>query len=175
MGAEAQDPSYLLHPDDIPLRQLTAVKSDLLAILHKQWNLRWTQNLLKSDALALATKLWFPEINSKRSCELINNRPREDYSIIMQAITGFNHLGHHESNIDLSKNTSAICTICRKPGSDMTTEHLFTECDALALTRLRMFGTHCPELKSLSSQQFCRFLLEANIAWLPVDNTGTGQ
>ena len=87
MGAVAQDPSFLLDPDDIPLRQLSAIKAELLEILHNQWNKRWTQNLLKSDALAAETKTWFPEVNSKKSFELIRNRPREDYSIIVQANT----------------------------------------------------------------------------------------
>ena len=175
MGAEAKDLSYLLDPQDIPLRQLSAVKAELLSILRHQWHLRWTQNLLKNDAPADETKIWFPDISSKKAHDLIHNRPREDYSIIVQAITGFNHLANHEGRIDKSKNTSKICSKCRKPGSLMTTEHLFKDCDALATLRLELFGNHNPELTSLTSRQFCRFLSRANVAWLPVDDTGSTQ
>ena len=49
----------------------------------------------------------------------------------------------------------------------MTTEHLFTDCEALGLLRLNIFGTLNPILCTLTTGQFVRFLDEANIDWLP--------
>ena len=170
-GAIAEDVEALLEPQDIPLRPLSSIKYEILQLLRKQWNTRWTQNTNK-DAGSVQTKLWFPELNSKKSFQLMHQRNRFDFSILVQAITGFNHLSYHNAKIDKSENTSRRCTICKKSvlsGEVMTTRHLFTECEALGLLRLRNFGTHEPVISQLPISQVTRFLTEANdiIPWLP--------
>ena len=87
-------------------------------------------------------------------------------SIMVQAITGFNHLAYYESKVN---DCSPNCTICRRP-LKMTTEHLFTECEALINLRLRVFGHHCPQVNAISVVQLVRFLKEANVDWLPFEN-----
>ena len=121
---------------------------------------------------AKEAKLWFPEIDSKKSFLLMHQRSRVDFSILVQAITGFTHLMNHNGRIDKSENTSRRCTICKisvLTGQKMTAEHLFTKCDALAAIRLRVFGTHEPIISKLKILQIPRFLTEANkiIPWLP--------
>ena len=51
----------------------------------------------------------------------------------------------------------------------MTTEHIFTECEALGALRLRIFGTHEPIIHQIKVSQTIRFLTEATkiIPWLP--------
>ena len=133
-GAEAIDVEALLEPQDIPLRPLSAIKFDLMKILRQQWNIRWTTSTDKDGRESAAeTKLWFPEINSKKSFQLLHQRDRVDFSILIQAITGFNHLSNHNARIDKLENTSRRCTICKASvltGEVMTTKHLFTECES---------------------------------------------
>ena len=129
---------------------------------------------------AKETKLWFPEINSKKSFELMHQRSRLDFSILVQAITGFNHLSNHNAKLDKMENTSRRCTICKASvltGEVMTTNHLFTECEALGLLRLRIFGTHEPVISQLKISQVIRFLTAANkiIPWLPEGYTNINR
>ena len=144
-----------------------------MKILRQQWNMRWTQSTNKDGREAAAeTKLWFPEINSKKSFQLLHQRNRVDFSILIRAITGFNHLSNHNARIGKTENTSRRCTICRRSvltGEVMTTKHLFTECEALGALRLQNFGTHIPIIHQLSVSQVTRFLTEASkiIPWLP--------
>ena len=51
------------------------------------------------DAKAENTKLWSPEVNPKKSYQLTNKRTRYEYSKIVQAITGCNHLAQYENKI----------------------------------------------------------------------------
>ena len=168
IGAEARNDEALIDPRDVPYRQLSAVKYDLMQLLRKEWNRRWTLN----EKDARETKLWFPEINSRKSFELMHQRSRFDFSILVQAITGFNHLSNHNARLDKMENTSRKCTICKASvltGQFMTTNHIFTECDALARYRLRIFGTHEPIISQLTVSQTIRFLTETAkiIPWLP--------
>ena len=149
-------------------RRLSALKFDIMQLLRNEWNKRWTADPLQ----AKETKLWFPEIDSKKSFQLMYQRNRFDFSILVQAITGANHLMYYEGKIDKTENTSRRCTICKASvmtGQMMTTKHIFTECDRLAWLRLQAFGTHEPIISELSIQAVNRFLTEANeiIPWLP--------
>ena len=162
-GAEGEG---LLDPSDIPLRVMTTIKSELYSFVQNGWQRRWKHNVFK-EAPALATKLWFPAVNPKKAFQLISNRSRKDYSIMVQAITGFNHLAYHESKVNaIAAQRGSNCTICRRP-LKMTAEHIFTECEVFATQRLRIFGHHRPEVETITVPQLTRFLNEAKVGWLP--------
>ena len=162
-GAEGDG---LLDPEDIPLRALSTLKSEISKFVQKNWQKRWKHNIYK-EAPALATKLWFPDLNPKKAYDLLKNRNRTDYSIMVQAISGFNHLAYYESKVNYE--VSSNCNICRRP-LKMMTEHIFAECEAFGTLRLRIFGHHSPRLETISVVQLVRFLKEANIDWLLTDN-----
>ena len=166
-GAEAWDRESLLWDFEVPERPFASIKTELQEIMLKQWDRRWKQNIFK-EAKAEATKLWFPSIDLKKAFTLIKNSNRVQYSILMQAITGFNHLRAHSSKVDLNKNIGPNCNICKQEYA-MTAEHILTRCDAFGLLRLHIFGREDPKLNNLTPRQLARFLDEANIGWLPGD------
>ena len=155
-------------PLEIPLKSLAAIKTAIHPYFIKEWDRRWLHNLLGTPAKCLATKDWFPKVNPKRSFELLSNRSRYEYSILVHAITGHNHLAYHEHKQDNSKDPT--CYLCKKPGSLMTSRHIFTNCDALALQRHHYLGHHSPIAPfTFSVNQAIRFLRVTNIGWLPSD------
>ena len=112
--------------------------------------------------------MWFPEVNPKKSYQLTNKRTRYEYSKIVQAITGCNHLAQYENKIGNPEVHTPQCTYCNKLGSVENTEHLFTSCDFFAITRLQQFGTHEPlpeTLKDIEVDKFVDFMNMIN--WLP--------
>ena len=166
-GAAAVDIECLVHPDDLPLRSLGSLKTELYPFFTKLWETRWIENLLDQPKCK-PTKLWFPKLNTKLSYQLISGRSRYEYSVLLHALTGHNHLAYHEHKIN--NQISPICTICKDPDSKMTTEHLFTECEALASLRLQIFGVHNPETPfTLTVDQITLFLRETNVGWLPAN------
>ena len=67
---------------------------------------------------------------------------------------------------------SPKCTVCDIDGTVMTTQHLFTECEALAQTRMSVFGKLTLDIPyDISIPAAVRFLRETaeKIGWLPVD------
>ena len=108
----------------------------------------------------------FPTLNPKKAFQLASGRSRYEYSILVHAITGHNHLAYHENK--QNKEVSPMCTLCEEPDSIMSTQHLFTECPALALNRHMIFGHHSPSVPyQLSIPAAVRFLRETNVGWLP--------
>ena len=162
-GAEGEG---LQHPDDLPLRSFSTIKSEIFKIMQSQWNDRWVNNTL-NQAKAKATKLWFPEINPKKSYDIVQNRTRYDFSEFVHCITGSNHLAYFEKKLKTTDNPK--CTFCKNPEMDETAEHLFTICDALATMRLQIFGHHdlTNKLHELPISQVALFM--KSIAWMPVD------
>ena len=64
------------------------------------------------------------------------------------------------------------CTLCNKEGTQETTRHFLTECDALAAARLRTFGTHAPTVPyTFTIAQATNFLktYTGEVGWLPAD------
>ena len=52
----------------------------------------------------------------------------------------------------------------------MTSRHIFTDCEALALQRLQYLGHHAPTVPyTFSVRQAVKFLRETKIGWLPAD------
>ena len=162
-GAEGEGLQY---PDDLPLRSFSIIKREIFKVMQTQWNTRWVNNTL-SQAPAKATKLWFPEINPKKSYEIVQNRTRYNFSEFVHCITGSNHLAYFEYKLNNSDSTK--CTFCNDPKMDETAEHLFTRCDALALIRLQLFGDHdlTNKLHELPIKQVALFM--KYIKWMPGD------
>ena len=159
----------LVHPNDIPLPSLATIKTKIYAHLRKEWTRRW-QNPKPTQAQCRQTKQWFPTPNPLRSFQLMSGRSRYEYSVLLHAITGHNHLAYHENKHDTQH--SPMCTVCNVEGTLMTTQHLFTECEALARERLSVFGNHQLEVPyKFTIPAAIRFLRETSekIGWLPVD------
>ena len=166
IGAQGQDKESHIFEDDLPYRSFNVVKSEIHGYFMKEWNTRWVNNFYK--AKCRETKHWFPTINPRKAFQLISGRSRYEYSILVHAITGHNHLAYHENK--QNKEHSPVCTLCEEPGSLMTTKHLFTECPSIALTRQLTFGTHAPEVPyTFSTHAAVRFLRETNVGWLPTE------
>ena len=163
-GAEGEG---ILYEHDLPRRTFATVKHEIFKKMQSQWNLRWKNNTL-AQAPAIASKLWFPEINPKKSYEIAHNRSRYDYSVFVHCITGSNHLAYFEKK--LKTTDSAMCTYCSDPNMVETAKHLFTECEALAQQRLQIFGHHdlSDKLHELPINQVARFL--TYITWMPGDD-----
>ena len=116
------------------------------------------------------TKHWFPTPHPLKSFQLLNGRSRYEYSVLLHAITGHNHLAYHENKHNTQ--SSPMCTVCNIDGTSMTTQHLFTECEALAQTRLSVFGKLTLDIPyDISIPAAVRFLRKKGekIGWLPVD------
>ena len=167
LGAIAADTESLVHPDDIPLMSLHSLKVKVHPYLVKRWDYRWVNNMY-DQAKCKETKDWFPKSNAKLAFQLLSGRSRYEFSILIHAITGHNHLAYHESKQD--SRVSPMCFICQQSGTLMTTKHLFTECDAFGLLRLRIFGTDKPSTPyTFSVNQAVLFLRESNVGWLPTN------
>ena len=164
LGAIAADFESLVHPDDIPLPSLKALKTQIYEYFMKEWNRRWITNAYSAPPCR-QTKLVFPEVNPKKAFELLAGRNRYEFSTLVHAITGHNHLPYHEHV--QNRQVSPTCTICEIDGTLMTLEHLITECEAFGNLRLNMFGTHNPQLTSLKIEEVARFLRVTNVGWLP--------
>ena len=168
-GAMAKNLATLVHPEDIPLQTLATLKSKVYSHLKAEWTRRW-QNPLPKQAKCRQTKHWFPRPNPRTSYQLLSGRSRYEYSILVHAITGHNHLSYHENKHNTEH--SPMCTVCNIPGTSMTTQHLFTDCEALANKRLKIFGTHTINIPyDISIQNAVQFLRECSedVGWLPVD------
>ena len=166
LGAVATDYESLVHPDDIPLPSLQALKSQIFDYFMKEWNRRWIANAYGQPPCR-QTKLVFPTINPKKSFEFTSGKSRYEFSTLIHAITGHNHLPYHEHV--QNRQISPTCTICKIEGSLMTLEHLITECEAFGTLRLEMFGTHNPQLSLLKANEVARFIRTTNVGWLPAD------
>ena len=164
----ALDEDFLVHPDEIPLPTTSSIKHEIYLFFVAEWNKRWKDTTRKPKCAA--TKDWFPSINPRHSYQLMNGRSRYEYSVLLQAITGHNHLAYHESKMD--DTIDPKCTLCKKEGTKETTRHFLTECDALAAARLRTFGTHTPAVPyTFTIAQVTNFLktYTSEVGWLPAD------
>ena len=160
------DVESLVLPEELPLPSISYLKTAIYPYFEKEWDRRWVNNLMGTKAICRQTKEWFPHVNKRKACQLLLGRSRYEFSIIIHAITGHNHLAYHEHVQD--REVSPTCTLCNQEGTKMDTKHIFTECEALGLKRQQIFGNHNPEVPfTLSVGQMIRFLRETDIGWLP--------
>ena len=94
-GAEGAGTLPCQFHGDLPLRPLSSIKADISKIMFKEWNNRWVKNPF-NQAKAKVTKLWFPEINPKKSYQIFQNRSRYDLSEFVHCMTGTNHLAYFD-------------------------------------------------------------------------------
>merc|ERR1712110_205508 len=159
----------LVHPDEVPLQSLSTLKTKVYGYLKTEWIRRW-QTPKATKAQCRQTKHWFPTLNPLKSFQLLHGRSRYEYSVLLHAITGHNHMAYHENKHNPQH--SPKCTVCDIDGTVMTTQHLFTECESLAQTRLSVFGKLTLDIPyDISIPAAVRFLRETaeKIGWLPVD------
>ena len=118
------------------------------------------------------TNNFLPKINYKFSKNLLlGGTDRLLYSIALQLVSGHNYLLEHESRI--KGFPSQNCRLCSEPDSKEDTEHIMSQCNALAYVRFRTLAhpfppkpwTYIPIWRVLS------FLREAPIQFLPFCDT----
>ena len=118
----------------------------------------------------LHTKMFFPNLDLGKSKKLLfGGNSRKGYSIILQMISGTNHLAYHDTKIGHMHDWT--CRYCKAPSSKESTYHLITECETFAY---KLFITLChpfppPPYDYLSAGQLLSFCKEAFIQWLPED------
>jgi ribonuclease HI len=97
------------------------------------WNEEW-----KELPTCRQTKLWFPEINRRKSEQIVKLN-RKEHSLITQLLTGHSYTSRHSALIDPSIDPK--CSKC-DTGEEQTGYHLITRCPTYALQRRMIFGTH---------------------------------
>lgn len=80
------------------------------------------------------TKIWFPKLNKIES-KLILQRSRFELGLIIQFITGHNHLHYHRSKCD--DNVDDKCRLCQE--GQESSWHIAAECPALTEQRKAIF------------------------------------
>jgi ribonuclease HI len=105
-------------------------KNELEEKLIAEWNQRWFQ-----QTKCRQTKLFYPEIDLKKSQELIQ-LPRDQLSRIIRITTGHNFMNRHKAIIDNSLTNK--CRLCQQNKED--SEHIVAECEPLWRIRLEAFN-----------------------------------
>ena len=89
--------------------------------------------------------------------DAILGMPKNDTRIVVQILTGHNHLNYDKHKMGLKANTA-----CRRCGRDGETSlHVSSQCPALARIRLQTFGSALlvpKEIRSLSTNDILGFL-----------------
>ena len=144
-------------------------KREVHYYLQKEWQRRWKLGW-KHNPECLHTKMFFPDLNLGKSRKLLfGGNSRKGYSIILQMITGTNHLAYHETKIGHMHDWT--CRYCRKPSSKESSYHLLSECDTFAYVRFKTLQHPYPPppYDYLSPGALLSFSREANIQWFPGD------
>ena len=119
-----------LNKVDLPPPKGIAAKK-IFDAMYIKWNQRW-----KSSTEFRQTKLFFPEIDRKKSNTLCN-LDRKSLGLMVQILTGHNRLHYHESKVNTMQEDSS-CRFCQ--WEDETSWHLITECLAFWRSRMDIFG-----------------------------------
>ena len=119
-----------LNKVDLPPPKGIAAKK-IFDAMYIKWNQRW-----KSSTEFRQTKLFFPEIDRKKSNTLCN-LDRKSLGLMVQILTGHNRLHYHESKVNTMQEDSS-CRFCQ--WEDETSWHLITECPAFWRSRMDIFG-----------------------------------
>jgi ribonuclease HI len=111
---------------------LTYIHNLIKGELTQRWNQRW-----KTLTTCRQTKNWFPVVDQRRSMTLINKSKRADYGVVIQFITGHNHLRRHEALV--TPGLDKMCRLCNE--KEETSFHLATECPRVRSYRSEAFRT----------------------------------
>ena len=118
--------------------------------MYKQWKERW---LLTNTSRQ--TKIFFPSINVKKSGAIIN-LDRQTLGMIIQVLTGHNHLKYHQSKIDALQQDSS-CRFCLE--EEETSAHLICTCPRFWYARMECFNdTILEETQDWKVKQLLKFL-----------------
>lgn len=154
-------------PDDAPKMAMATAKTMLHDRVRAEWEKCWLLNIHMKWPCN-RTKNWFPVLKSKMSWQVIGNDSREKVSRLVQFITGHDFNNKHEFKVNPNPEGSGPwCDRCDVPGEYQTAEHLIQDCEQLGALRLALFGSDAPQFSDLSVEQLWRFLLRADIPWLP--------
>ena len=136
------------------------VKQIIKELTQVYWNGEW-----QLEPTCRQTKHFFPTLRPKMSFDLVRST-RNTYSTLVQIMTGHNYMNRHQNLIDTTNGVEGDgpqCTLCGD--GEMSTEHVLTECVALAQLREKHFGIQvlAPPFISLSKGALIGFLREAPI------------
>ena len=116
--------------------------------------------------------MFFPTPRPEFSFQIVNSN-RENYSMLVQLITGHNYAKRHQNIIDKANGvvdpfdrSLALCPLCEE--DEASSLHLLAECVVLGPIRLRIFGQHrlAPPFGTLKKAQLVCFLRAAPITAL---------
>jgi ribonuclease HI len=139
---------------DKPFIAKRILRNDIKNIIDAEWNSIW--NALPS---CRQTKLWFPNIDRKKS-EKILKFSRGMHSSLIQMITGHSYLSRHEA---LMKGGDPSCKFCQT-GEEQTAYHLIAQCPSFHTIRRSYFGhpdIDSSQMLTWSVSQLAGFLREA--------------
>ena len=156
-------------PEDSPKIAMATVKFNLHRKIRAEWEKCWLLNLYMKWPCN-RTKNWFPVLMARKSWSVIAGNDREKVSRLVQFISGHDYNNKHEFKCNPDPDgPGPWCNRCEEPEQYQTAEHLMTDCEQLGALRLAVFGSHEPIAKDLSVAQVWRFLVEAEIPWLPAE------
>ena len=98
------------------------------------------------------TKFWLTKLDPILASKLIN-MSREDLGKCIQFFTGHGWWQKYLSIVNLSNNSQ--CRLCEEDGCEETPIHIFTECEALANTRMALFGVPYPT-REVGRESLCQ-------------------
>ena len=173
---------------DLPLPPVKSLKKMVADSIMEVWDRRW-----KEEPTCRQTRLWLPSINPRLSAQLMTENRRElsQYILILSG-HGFwrrhNYLVDRErlrrGEIQEEELVPPYCDLCLEEMPDprvvgaefdeylQTPFHLFTQCEALALVRLRVFGqAYGIRLDEIKKANILTFVREAGLSVFPKDNS----
>ena len=136
------------------------VKTVTKSCFMKQWSMRWQQ---RTDCRQ--TKLWFPKLDaeSRAKSKTLVALSRENISLAIQFITGFNRLNKHQNTCNPMEVTDPECRYCME--DDESAWHVLAECPALGPNRIDVFDVpflqHVPSWTTTQLVHFITMLRES--------------
>ena len=147
----------LLSQADSPALSLNSTRALLQGKFDDHWTARW-----QARPDCRQTKQWFPSVDKHQSQRLMH-LDRDTLSIMVQLITGHNHLRRHSALVDPDEESE--CRLCLE--DEESSFHIVAECPALARARQSVLGHHVlASPLTWSVLQVLGFLREAHIEHL---------
>ena len=149
---------------DAPLPTKITISTLLTSGTDTQWvNLF---HLLRYPEECRQTKQWWPTVDKKRSQQMLALKRRQ-WGIMVQFMTGHNHMGRHNNIVDANEDPE--CKLCNH-GYPQTTAHIIGECLNPHLTQIRvnLFGRRqiSPPFNNLAIGKVLAFQLQSGITAL---------
>ena len=94
----------------------------------RRWDKKWKEGIGYRQS-----KLWFPTVYHEHRGQFNTGFHRRQLGKIVQFITGFNNMNHHQWVVT-DKKVKDICRACDNDEFEETGWHLAFECDAVAVS-----------------------------------------